>query len=131
VFVALLACLLNVSGLELMQHKDLDLNQELRDAGLASLVSGGVGGIPAYHAVSLTSIAQQSAVGARAVGFAAAVVPLAVVAFGAWGSVRRTEAMSTGHRANDRYFGRWPTVSRSSGSAGSCSSEPREGSSTG
>jgi SulP family sulfate permease len=83
VFVALIACLLNVSGLELMLHTDLDLNQELRDAGLVNLVSGGAGGIPAYHAVSLTSLAQQSAVGARAAGLAAAIVPLAVVAFGA------------------------------------------------
>src|SRR5439155_15078000 len=83
IFVALIACLLNVSGLELMLHKDLDLNQELRDAGVVNLVSGGVGGIPAYHAVSLTSLAQQSAVGARAAGLAAAIVPLAVVAFGA------------------------------------------------
>jgi SulP family sulfate permease len=83
VFVALIACLLNVSGLELFLHRDLDLNQELRDAGLVNLVSGGVGGIPAYHAVSLTSLAQQSDVGARAVGLVAAIVPLAVVGFGA------------------------------------------------
>jgi SulP family sulfate permease len=83
VFVALIACLLNVSGLELILHTDLDLNRELRDAGLATLVSGGVGGIPAYHAVSLTALAQQSRVGARAAGLVAAIVPLAVVAFGA------------------------------------------------
>jgi len=83
VFIALIACLLNVSGLELFLHRDLDLNQELRDAGLVNLVSGGVGGIPAYHAVSLTSLAQQSDVGARAAGLVAAIVPLAVVGFGA------------------------------------------------
>jgi sulfate permease, SulP family len=83
VFVALIACLLNVSGLELFLHRDLDLNQELRDAGLANLASGGVGGIPAYHAVSLTSLAQQTDVGARAAGLVAAIVPLAVVGFGA------------------------------------------------
>jgi SulP family sulfate permease len=83
VFVALVACLLNVSGLELMLHTNLDLNEELRDAGLVNVVTGAFGGIPAYHAVSLTALAQQSEVGARAAGLVAAVVPLAVVAFGA------------------------------------------------
>jgi sulfate permease, SulP family len=83
VFIALIACMLNVSGLELILHTDLDLNQELRDAGVVNLVSGGVGGIPAYHAVSLTSLAQRSAVGARAAGLVAAIVPLAIVVFGA------------------------------------------------
>ena len=83
VFVALIACLLNVSGVELLLHRDLDMNRELRDAGIANLVSGGIGGIPAYHAVSLTSLAEQSAVGSRAAGLVAAIVPLAIVAVGA------------------------------------------------
>jgi SulP family sulfate permease len=83
VFVAVIACLFNVSGLELMMHKDLDSNRELRDAGVVNVLASGFGGIPAYHAVSLTSLAQQMTVGARAVGLVAALVPLAVVVFGA------------------------------------------------
>ena len=45
-----------MSGLELMLHRDLDLNEELRDAGWVNIVAGAFGGIPAYHAVSLAPI---------------------------------------------------------------------------
>lgn len=83
VFVAVIACLFNVSGLELMLHTDLDSNRELRDAGIVNVVSSGFGGLPGYHAVSLTSLANQMGAGARAVGLVAALVPLTVVAFGA------------------------------------------------
>jgi len=82
VFVAVVASLFNVTGLELMLHKDLDSNQELRDAGVVNLVSGPFGGIPGYHAVSLTSLAQQMGGGARATGLVAAVVHLSVLLFG-------------------------------------------------
>ena len=83
VFVAVVACLFNLSGLELMLHTDLDSNRELRDAGVVNVLTSGFGGIPAYHAVSLTSLAQQAGVGARSAGLVAAAVPLTVVAFGA------------------------------------------------
>jgi sulfate permease, SulP family len=82
VFVAVIACLINVSGLEVMMRRDLDNNQELRDAGLANLVSGPAGGIPGYHAVSLSALARQMRVGAREAGLVAALVPLAAVLFG-------------------------------------------------
>src|SRR5207249_3558369 len=59
------------------------LNQELRDAGIANVVTSGAGGIPAYHAVSLTALAQQTGGSARAAGLIAAVVPLTVVGIGA------------------------------------------------
>ena len=82
VFVAVIACLINVSGLEVMMRSDLDNNRELRDAGLANLLSGPVGGIPGYHAVSLSALARQMRVGAREAGLVAALVPLAAVLFG-------------------------------------------------
>jgi SulP family sulfate permease len=82
VFVAVIASLINVSGLEVMTRTDLDNNRELRDAGLANLVSGPVGGLPGYHAVSLSSLARQMRVGAREAGLVAALVPLAAVLFG-------------------------------------------------
>ncbi len=82
VFVAVIACLINVTGLEVMMRADLDTNQELRDAGLANVISGPFGGIPGYHAVSLTSLARQMGVGAREAGLVAALVPLAAVLFG-------------------------------------------------
>jgi sulfate permease, SulP family len=83
VFVASLALLFNVSGTELVLHRDLDTNEELRDAGVLNVVSGAVGGIPGYHALSLTALAERMSVNARTAGLVAAFVPLAAVVFGA------------------------------------------------
>ena len=83
VFVAVMACVFNVGGVEVLLHADLDPSEELRDAGWVNVATGIVGGIPGYHALSLTSLAQQMAVGGRAAGLVAALVPLTVVFFGA------------------------------------------------
>ena len=83
VFVAVIACLYNVSGIEQIAHSDLDANRELRDGGLVNLVTGLIAGIPGYHALSLTAPAQHVAVNVRTAGLVAAAVPLAAVAFGA------------------------------------------------
>jgi sulfate permease, SulP family len=63
--------------------RDLDTNRELRDAGLLNVVSGALGGIPGYHALSLTALAARMNVSARTAGLVAAAVPLAAVVFGA------------------------------------------------
>jgi sulfate permease, SulP family len=83
VFVATLAILFNISGSELVLDRDLDTNKELRDAGALNVVSGAIGGIPGYHALSLTALAGHMKADARAVGLIAALVPLAAVVFGA------------------------------------------------
>ncbi|MGZ5214591.1 MAG: SulP family inorganic anion transporter, partial [Actinomycetota bacterium] len=83
VFVAAIAILFNVSGTELVLDRDLDTNEELRDAGFLNVVSGALGGIPGYHALSLTSLAQRMSVNARTAGLVAALVPLTAVVFGA------------------------------------------------
>jgi sulfate permease, SulP family len=83
VFVATIAILFNVSGTEVVLHRDLDTNQELRDAGVLNVVSGALGGIPGYHALSLTALAETMSVDARVAGLIAAAVPLAGVIFGA------------------------------------------------
>jgi SulP family sulfate permease len=83
IFVAVIAALFNVSGIELIRHTDLDSNRELRDAGVVNVVSGAFGGIPGYHALSLTALAYQMGVSARVAGFVAALVPLTAVVFGA------------------------------------------------
>ena len=82
-FVAALALLFNVGGTELLLDRDLDTNQELRDAGLLNVVSGALGGIPGYHALSLTALAARMNVDARRAGLIAALVPLAGVVAGA------------------------------------------------
>ena len=83
VFVAVIATLFNLGGIELVLHKDLDSNRELRDAGVVNFVSGAFGGIPGSHAPNLTSLVKRMDVSARAAGLVAALVPLAAVAFGA------------------------------------------------
>ena len=68
VLVAVLGVLFNVGGTELVLHRDLDTNRELRDAGLLNVVSGAFGGVPAYHSLSLTALAERANVDARAAG---------------------------------------------------------------
>jgi SulP family sulfate permease len=63
--------------------RDLDTNVELRDAGVLNVVSGALGGIPGYHALSLTALAARMNVNARRAGLIAALVPLAAVVAGA------------------------------------------------
>ncbi len=83
VFVAVLAILFNISGTEIILHRDLETNEELRDAGVLNVISGALGGIPGYHALSLSALAERMKVNARAAGLIAAAVPLAAVVFGA------------------------------------------------
>ena len=47
------------------------------------MISGALGGIPGYHALSLTALAERMSVDARVAGLIAAAVPLAGVIFGA------------------------------------------------
>jgi sulfate permease, SulP family len=83
VFVTALSLLFNVGGSELLLDRDLDTNRELRDAGVLNVVSGALGGIPGYHALSLTALAARMNVDARRAGLIAASVPLAAVLAGA------------------------------------------------
>ncbi len=83
VFVAVIVILFNVSGTELVLHRDLDTNEELRDAGALNVVSGAIGGIPAYHALSMSALGERMGVNARRAGLIAALVPLAAVVVGA------------------------------------------------
>ena len=83
VLVAAIAILFNISGSEVVLNRDLNTNRELRDAGFLNVISGALGGIPGYHALSLTALAERMSVDARAAGLVATLVPLAAVVFGA------------------------------------------------
>jgi SulP family sulfate permease len=83
VLVAVIGALFNINGTEIVLHRDLDTNRELRDAGFLNVVSGALGGIPGYHALSLTALAERMSVDARAAGLIASLVPLAALVFGA------------------------------------------------
>ena len=83
IFVATLALLFNIEGSEVVLDRELDTNEELRAAGGLNVVSGLLGGIPGYHALSLTALAARMNVDGRRAGLIAALVPLTAVVAGA------------------------------------------------
>ena len=66
------ALLLNASGLEITVKADIDLNRELRSAGLANLFSGLGGGTTGYQALSLSALVYRMKAGGRLVGIVSA-----------------------------------------------------------
>jgi sulfate permease, SulP family len=82
VLVAAIACFANVAKVELMLDRDLEADEELRAAGITSVVAGPVGGIPSSHAPMLTSLAGKVRPRAREVGLVAALVLAATTLFG-------------------------------------------------
>lgn len=73
VIVSTLALLLNAGGLELTVKRDIELDRELKSAGLGSVASGMAGGIISYPALAL------SALGYR-IGGSSRLIPLVVAA---------------------------------------------------
>jgi sulfate permease, SulP family len=82
VALAVVALLLNASGIELAQDLDLDPDRELRAGGLANVLAALTGGIPGFHALSLTNLAYRTGGSGRLVGFVAAAVVLTAAVFG-------------------------------------------------
>jgi SulP family sulfate permease len=86
-FVALLltsivSILLNTSALELEADEDIDLNRELRAAGMANVVGGFSGGMIGFQSLSLSSLAVGMGVKSRVVGLVSAGVCLLLLIFG-------------------------------------------------
>jgi len=61
--LSVVSLLLNASALELAIRRDVDLNRELKAAGLANVLSGLGGGMVGYHALSLSTLSYR--IGAR------------------------------------------------------------------
>jgi sulfate permease, SulP family len=81
--VAVLALLVNATGIELVADRDTDVNRELRAAGLANVAGASGGGIVGFQALSLTALARRTGATTRLVGLVAAAVCLVALAFGA------------------------------------------------
>ncbi|MGV3490592.1 MAG: SulP family inorganic anion transporter [Devosia sp.] len=81
VIITTAGAMMNVSGIELDTHRDIDLNVELRSMGIGNVLSGMVGGIPGFPAVSATMLAERLGVAYRATGVAAGVLALIALAF--------------------------------------------------
>lgn len=56
VFISIISLLLNSSGLELIARREVDLNRELRSAGLANFLAGLGGSSAGYMSLSLTAL---------------------------------------------------------------------------
>ena len=72
VLVSVVALLLNASGLELATRSDLDINRELRAAGLANMASGLLGGAVGFHALSASLLGYRMGANSRVIGLASA-----------------------------------------------------------
>ena len=72
--LSVVSLLLNASALELAIHQDIDLNRELRAAGVANLLSGLGGGMVGYHALSLSTLSYRMGARGRLPGLVAGAI---------------------------------------------------------
>jgi SulP family sulfate permease len=72
--LSLVGLLLNASALELAIQKDVDLNHELKSAGLANFLSGLGGGLIGYHALSFSALSHRSGARGRLPGLIAGTI---------------------------------------------------------
>jgi SulP family sulfate permease len=80
--MSLVGFLLNASSLELAIRRDVDLNRELRAAGLANLLSGLGGGMAGYHALSLSALSYRIGARGRLPGLLAGAICIALLFIG-------------------------------------------------
>lgn len=81
--LSLISLLLNVSALEVEVKEDIDMNRELRAAGLANVVAGLFGSTVGYQTLSLTVLAHRLNAKTRLAGVLAAFVVGGTLLFGA------------------------------------------------
>jgi SulP family sulfate permease len=80
--MTLIALLLNVSGMEFIVKRELDLNHELRGQGISNLVSGLLGGMIGYYALSITNIARRMGARGRLGGLFAGIFCIGLILSG-------------------------------------------------
>jgi SulP family sulfate permease len=81
-FLEALTLLLQISGLEIALHRDIDLNRELRVAGITSLVTGLFGGMAGYQDVGYTVLNYRAGAKGRIAGVLAGLLCLAALVIG-------------------------------------------------
>ncbi|EME70238.1 Sulfate permease [Paramagnetospirillum caucaseum] len=80
--ISAIGLLLNSSGIEVAANRDMDLNRELKIAGIANMVSGAGGGIIGFHTLGLSSMVLKMGVRSRLVGLISALVCLTMLVIG-------------------------------------------------
>ncbi|MEM8619747.1 MAG: STAS domain-containing protein, partial [Actinomycetota bacterium] len=83
VVVAIVALLLNYSGLETAMRTDIDVDAELRHTGLGNLVNGAAGCPPGFVAFGMSSLGHRLGARTRSGIIVTAGILVAVLAFGA------------------------------------------------
>ncbi|MCY6490146.1 SLC26A/SulP transporter family protein [Leptolyngbya sp. GGD] len=81
--VSAIALLLHCNGVELVASRDLDLNQELKAAGIASLLAGLGGGVGGFASAGENALSHQLGARGRLVGWIVAALCLAMLLGGA------------------------------------------------
>ncbi|MBI4728414.1 MAG: SLC26A/SulP transporter family protein [Acidobacteria bacterium] len=82
VLVALLAVLFSATGLETILGGDVDLNRELRAAGVGNIAAGLGGGPVGFHFLSFSALADRAGARSRLVGLIAGVLCVGVLLSG-------------------------------------------------
>ena len=70
------------SAIEVATDRDLDLDRELRAAGLANLLAGFAGALPGHHSAPATILAKRMGIGGRLVGLCCAAAALVMLLLG-------------------------------------------------
>jgi len=81
--ISVISLLLNAGGIELATRQDMDLNQELRAAGLANLAAGLLGGPAGYHYLGDSVLAHKMGAQSRATVVIASLMCALVLFLGA------------------------------------------------
>jgi SulP family sulfate permease len=68
------ALLLNATGLEIAVQRDVDLNRELKAAGIANLFTGAAGGLTGYQQLGMSAMSHRVGAASRWTGLMAALV---------------------------------------------------------
>jgi len=80
--VGMIALLVIASGVEIASRSDVDLDQELRVAGIGNLLSGLGGGLPGYQSASASLLSHYIGTRSRLVGLISAGICASVLLFG-------------------------------------------------
>ena len=82
VVISATSIMLTVSALEMLTHRDIDINHELRVSGLANLATGLGGGMVGFHSLSISSLALRLGARQRTTGVIAALTAAVALFYG-------------------------------------------------
>lgn len=82
-FIQAISILLNISGIEVVSQRDIDLDRELKTAGIATLLSAVGGGIGGFHHLSQSGLVYRLGARSRLAGLLVALICATMLLLGA------------------------------------------------